>query len=619
MPEGMIQFHDERGRKVLISRCDWAEKILPQNFQKTWDDADALYGVIAGALGDGFLDCVLPAIARLIEIDPNPERSASVLSIAQMKGGKLDDAERTLRDFIRKHGETGAILANLAKVLSARGDASYEGLLRKALTLDPNQANGLDWYALIHKERGGPEAYRAALEDVSREPGAWQPLLRLGQYYLEGSDTPKALEFFRQALGGAPPQSGVWRTVTGALGQAGLSAEMVGLCGPLYSPESHSPYAGLNLARGYLETGRIEEGRTLVERLKRLNHPPLAAALEALECEFGAARSSRSVEVPLEVELVPVRGPVWTRGLEEPGWLLPKWAPSAKRLCFLSFSDETRKVERPIGEMEDDRGRLSRALPLYLSEALGYKTGLATECVIPMVRGKGPVVGGKPWDVAGMLEQGGWGKSPPDMIVSGSFVPGLSGLSIELELWDASLRATLGRVSLPASDAPARAALELERELASLLSELKLSAPGEPGFYRPPSREWVEPHLQALAQLLTHVLAAEGFLSTGRLWNEPGMLESYYYYCEQHPSAVSKLISISGTLCSVKLGSAVAEPHRRFLLKMIAGEAEPGPVTQLSPLVFLRLGERRAFEIARERLSRHPDPEYRAWLETLSV
>lgn len=615
MPDGMVHFYDERGRRVLVSRCDWAEKVLPQNFQKTWDDADALYEVVAGALGDGFLDCVLPAIARLMEIDPRPGRAAALLAAAQLKGGKPEDAERTLRESIRRHGETGAVLIALARALAARGGLAYEDVLRRGLSLDPNQENGLDWYALLHKERGGPEAYRAALEDVAREPGAWLPLLRLGRSFLEGSDAVRAMELFRRVLAAAPAQSAAWTGVTGALGQAGLFAELAGLCGPLYDPEKNPPPAGIHLARAWLETGRVEEARSLVEGLRRLGLPPLAEALDALEAELSAAARPSGPAPALAFVLI--EGPLWARGLGEPAWLLPRKPAGAKRLGLLAFADETRRGERLREETEDDRGRLSRALPLFLSEALAFTTGLSTHCAVPLVPGRGLALCGKAWDVPDLLERGAW-EDPPELLVSGAFVPGLTGLTVELELWDAAMKATLGRVRLPAGEAPAAMALELEHELSALLAQLKLAAPqAPPAWHRLPAREGQEAYLQALALLLTHVLAAEGLLPPGRLWNEQGMLESYDYHCGQHPSAPSKLLAVCGTLCSVRRGSPLPEPHRRFLLEMIAGEGEPGPVTQLSPLVFLRLGERKAFEIARERLASHPDPGYRAWLAGL--
>ncbi|MBI5243886.1 MAG: tetratricopeptide repeat protein [Elusimicrobia bacterium] len=680
--EEMISYYDENGRRVLVPRSDWAEKVLPENFQKTWDDPDALYQVIVGALGDGFLDCALPAIARLIEIDPNPERSSTILAAAQIKGGLLDAAERTLQAFIAKHGETGAALATLAKVRSAQGDAaSAEDLLRRALSLDPNQDGALSAYAAIHKDRGGAEASRAALEDVAKESGAWRPWLRLGQLCLGEGDASKAFELFRRALGAAPGAAGsqgprgsavlqsraapgaagsqgprgsavlhsraapgesdALAAVAGALERAGFHSEMLELAWPLYDPQKSSPYAALSLARGFFETGREKEGRELVNRLKGLSLAHLAEPLSRLERDFPEDRLPRPAQMSPPISLVRIPGPVWTRGLCEPLWLLPLRPASSPEIGFLCFADGMRKGDRAITrgsaasevlgaaeragakpgyyeEAEDDRGRLSRALPLYLAEALTYKTSLRALCMVPLVPEKGPVVSGA-WDVPALIEVGLW-PDPPGLIVSGVFAPSPSGACVELDVWDTAKRAVVDHLSLAAPEGLGACALRLEAELRERLFRRGLAAPAEdPGFYLSPSPQAQQAYLMVLAQLLMHALAADKMAGSGALWNEVGMIESYYYYCEQNPQAVvPKLIAICGALCSAKAGLPVAEQHKQYLLKLIAAEKEAGPVSLLSPLVFLRLGEERAFEIARERLSRQPDPAYHAWLCALS-
>ena len=65
------------------------------------------------------------------------------------------------------HGESGIILANLAKVYDHKGDhpRAMETLWH-ALELDPNQENGLGWYEQIHREKDGPEGGLAALERI---------------------------------------------------------------------------------------------------------------------------------------------------------------------------------------------------------------------------------------------------------------------------------------------------------------------------------------------------------------------------------------------------------------------------------------------------------------------
>jgi hypothetical protein len=49
-------------------------------------------------------------------------------------------------------------------------------------------------------------------------------------------------------------------------------------------------------------------------------------------------------------------------------------------------------------EREDDSGRLSRSIPLYLQEIFAYSTDMQSVSYFPSVVGVGPIVVGKPWD-----------------------------------------------------------------------------------------------------------------------------------------------------------------------------------------------------------------------------
>ncbi|MBE6035335.1 MAG: hypothetical protein E7222_11665 [Clostridiales bacterium] len=45
-----IEIFDEYGRKMLVSKKEWAEKVLPDQIKSHWEDANALYNDILFAL-----------------------------------------------------------------------------------------------------------------------------------------------------------------------------------------------------------------------------------------------------------------------------------------------------------------------------------------------------------------------------------------------------------------------------------------------------------------------------------------------------------------------------------------------------------------------------------------
>ena len=80
------------------------------------------------------------------------------------------------------------MLTNVAKVQERRGaKREARATLRRALELDPNQDNGLLWWASDAREAGGDSEYVAALEAIAVLPGAWRPQLWLAREKLKAA------------------------------------------------------------------------------------------------------------------------------------------------------------------------------------------------------------------------------------------------------------------------------------------------------------------------------------------------------------------------------------------------------------------------------------------------
>jgi predicted Zn-dependent protease len=192
----LIRLFDEFGRELFITKEQWLTSVLPGTLKSNWNNPDQLYGIIVGSLNDGFFHEVLDAAEHLYLIDPVPARGACVYGIVLMKNNCLDQAERVLRSHSEKHGEDGSVLTNLAKVYSARDETQKaEDTLWRALEVDPNQDNGLVWYAAIHRERSGEEAELEALRHVAALPGSWRAQLWLARAALASHDLGKALTY----------------------------------------------------------------------------------------------------------------------------------------------------------------------------------------------------------------------------------------------------------------------------------------------------------------------------------------------------------------------------------------------------------------------------------------
>ena len=163
----LIVAYDAYGREMQIPRREWREKVFLPSLEAKRDDAAELYQVIINGLNDGFVADLIPAAARLVEIDDIPERSHTIQGIVLLQNSLLDEAENTLRAGIAKVGATGILLTNLAKVFAGRGDdARADEVLWQAIQADPNQDNGLLWWATLKQEREGDAGDVAGLKTV---------------------------------------------------------------------------------------------------------------------------------------------------------------------------------------------------------------------------------------------------------------------------------------------------------------------------------------------------------------------------------------------------------------------------------------------------------------------
>jgi len=173
---GSIRVYNEEGKEYLIPREDYRKDVLPGVFEKAWNGEGELYSAIVATLRDGFYSEALAPAIRYQKIGKDAESSAILLGITYMKVDRLKEARETLEAYLNKHGDSGVVLTNLAKVIAGEGDENKSlEILWKALTVDPNQDNALDWWGAIHYEKGGADARIDSIKKVAELPGSWRP------------------------------------------------------------------------------------------------------------------------------------------------------------------------------------------------------------------------------------------------------------------------------------------------------------------------------------------------------------------------------------------------------------------------------------------------------------
>ncbi len=405
-----IRAHDAYGRELQISKEEWRTKILPDQLARLRDQPDALAACILQSLQDGFAADLLEAAAHLAATDSEAERGHVLHALTLLEVGRHEEAEAVLLRFIDRHGATGVALTNLAKTQAARGDReAARDTLWRGLTLAPNQDNAVAWFEALHREQHGPAAGLDALRRLAELPDSWRARLWLARHELAQRQLPAAIRLYDEALDRAPRPvpADLLQQMSGDLGNFAHLPELLQLTAPYYDLATHGLPVGVNLLKAYHDLGQLDLARRLLNRLYSQNRPDWKAQLAFWETELaktGLATSEPPKPEKIEVTLLAVEGPVWLPPDSPAAELFPAKSEDAALVAFLGSSAEVDPASAEPGRarLSDAPGRLSRALPLYLTERLEFQSGALGRTLVPWIVKPRPgfILGGMPWDDA---------------------------------------------------------------------------------------------------------------------------------------------------------------------------------------------------------------------------
>lgn len=624
--EEMIVAWDANGREVHIARNDWRNRVFLPGLAQKWNNAAELYDAILSGLNDGFAADLIPAAARLVEIDDDPERSHTIQGIVLMENKRLVEAESTLQAGIAKVGATGTLLTNLAKVFSHKGDdARAEELLWQAIETDPNLDNGLLWWASIKQEREGDAGYVAGLRTVAALPGSWRAQLWLARYYLEHSNVAAARALYDDVLAQGRYDGSSLMMISGDLGRNGEIPLLVELIAPVYDEKRHDPMAGINLLRAYQELGNPDEGEKLLSRMYALNYPPLKQYLDESARAFQTMREQHAQGTPtdpgeVEINTLALTQPVWQYGLCNADWLFGQKPQEANTVGFFVLSKIDNDATPSESQREDDLGRLTRAIPLYLAEATHYWSDYAARSYVQVAAGIGPVVSTHALDGYGLFDL-----VPPEMKY---FVTGELGCSGEgpqrqwqltLRLWDCTQRTQHATESGTVTQSDLGAQL-LKMEQGLLAKMGAVNPQPLDTFYARPSVDAMDIYLGELGQAFMLTLVANQQVPRSALWGERTMLEWPLNMALQWPQAeVPKMMYFSGLGKAFDYQSDVLDEYKTRTLELLrTAIQENSPAAQLAPLVWKIFGMEDEFSAGQQTMPAQTSPAYTAWLRRVA-
>jgi tetratricopeptide (TPR) repeat protein len=415
---GMIRVYDQFGRKVEIGREAWRRDVLLPNLASNRDDPDSLYQLIIGALDDGFEADLLESARHLAAHDTQPRRGALALAVVLLKLGEFAAARDTLERAVERHGRDPYLLANLARAHAALGDEERAlRLIWQALDLGPNEETSLSWLIAVTQVKGGQQAVTGAYTRAAALPGSWRALLYLARFALERGEVDEAARLYEQALGRAgQAPADLLMHLSGDLGNRGHADLLVKLTQPHFNVALHGLQVGNNLLRAYVELGRLAEARKLLEQLYAQQRPDWREHLLNWEQRLDDAQKRYGeVNGPLEVVVIKLDQPIWARGVLGFDAVLPLKAKTAPRVHIVCGSGEADDLTggKVVAQPTNELGRLSRSLPMFLTEEIHLRTNARASFLLPWMKQGGFILSARPWTTAFLPPD----HVPPDLIV----------------------------------------------------------------------------------------------------------------------------------------------------------------------------------------------------------
>lgn len=554
---------DAYGRICEIPREEWRTKVLPYNFQKAWYKPEDLANLINTTLNDGFIvDCLEPA-RQLHRTDPDQKRGTTYLAVILLQLKKFDEAEKVISETLRKHGEDGVLLVNLAKAYSGKGDeALAERTLWHALEVDPNLDNGLMWYQAIHRERGGDAAAQEAFRQVAALPGSWRPQLWLARAALESRNLDQAVAMYEEALAHAskPVSWELLRQMSGDLGGAGHLPELLQLTEPHFDVKIHGLQVGNNLIKAHVDLGQFDAARRILDQLYAQNRGDWKEHLSYWDTEIAKAKlASTPVDQkqPLKTAMLTGEGPVWLKSSSPAAELFPAKSPDSLVIAFIAGTAElATNSKRMEQQLADTRGRLSRALPLFWAEQVEFNSRSHALTLVPwlMEPNGGFLLSGVAWkdeDAAAYSRQG---QVKSDYVVTTHLKTQTEPWTVELRLIRSIDGKCLGHLSatFPWSE-PQQTIPGLARQLLTLLAqhaEVEIQTP--PASYQVPTGANFSFYLLRLEQLLAIRCGGMDGVQADFLSGERDIIDGNIQQCLACPENICTRILLAQTLQAMK-------------------------------------------------------------------
>jgi len=473
-----------------------------------------------------------------------------------------------------------------------------------------------------------PESENSEASPTTRAPtpaGSVKPLLAEARDHLDAQNTEAALAIYQKLLGedsgagGVTARADVLVTISGDLGSTGHLREITELIGPCYDAQKHGPATGLNLLQAYIALRNVDAAQHILDLLFGLERPELEERLHGFSnaiaeliaqgqfaptapvspsvgpsdhpADDGAAQA-----VPPPIALVTISKPIWSYGLEDAlGELFPTRdsKKNVRRIAFAQLAlPGLNTPENLATQPEDELGRLSRAIPIWLAETFSYSPLYAPLTAVGVRHSPGNpghyALFPSEWTTDNLRQlvesSGGEAGGALDYIFTGALQEKNGDTMLTLRVWEVRKFRERKKIVLRWTPATADAELTKLHQYLRQFMEWRECGAGEPGVatlrYAPPAQplRW----LHTLGTSLTLFLTGKDVLAREQLPPvEPLLRGALNAAQEEHKNETSTLAALTLLARARDLGALDEHTLTEATTTLFQLEASPPDSTAL--------------------------------------
>jgi thioredoxin-like negative regulator of GroEL len=385
-----IGLFDQYGRKLVVQRDEWFEKFIEPSIVKAWNNPDELSTLLANAIEQRYAEELENASQHLLAIDPIPLRGTCIRAAILLLCGKPEKAEKILRKTIQNGEPHPHLLTLLSKALILqKKNAEVLPLITKALSLNPNHDEAIKVLLQVATK----EKKESILEKLVQNPKAIKARIELATQALKQKNNDTALTLLKEAANQKEADEEELGRIGQLLNSQNLYLETLQILDEKFQKRKHGITLGSPLTQALLELGQIEEAKSLLEILHKKKSHLWRDELQKLEENLSRANLEHPENLnpeTIELERIDIQGPIWLHQDPNAQELFPDKDPESPRIAVLPASViPIKKEPEPRKEAANTAGRLSRILPLLITEWIEMQTDAQSKTVVPWVKSEG--------------------------------------------------------------------------------------------------------------------------------------------------------------------------------------------------------------------------------------